>query len=151
MNLTRLRQLSFFGELFFQNTPIISGAAFQQLPKYGVVNFSGGDDAAAGLLAWQNPESVPILITRAGVNVETPSTAACTVSLGTAATPGLSANLMTGYSIAAAGAQTNLSAPGASGKADQVLPAGEYVTLSTASGASAGAVGQVVFEYILLA
>lgn len=151
MNLSSMNQLAIMGTLFFQKQPIINGAAFQQVPKIAVGSFVGGDDAAGGLFSWQNLENAPILILRAGISVQTASTAACTASLGTASSVASSANLMTGYSLATAQTGTNLSAPGASGTEDQLVAANSYVTLSTASGASAGAAGQVFIEYIILA
>jgi len=107
-------------------------------------------DTAAGILSWANPESVPVIVTGVLVDVTTQSSGACTISIGTSATGTTSsANLIDTLSVAAAGSFDNITDKGTNGKSRQRLAVGSYVTGSTASGASAGLVGNAYITYIV--
>ncbi|MEA2781439.1 MAG: hypothetical protein QOK29_2983 [Rhodospirillaceae bacterium] len=106
--------------------------------------------SAGGVLAWQNPESVAILITGLVVDVTTKSTGAGTASFGTAANGTTSsANLIDTLDVGtAAGTFDNNTDKGTLGKTRQRLATGSYVTGSQATGAVAGLVGNAYITYI---
>jgi hypothetical protein len=107
---------------------------------------------AGGVLAWQNPEGTPIMVTRLILDVTTPATGACTLDAGTAA-DGTTSNdgLLDGVDVGtAAGVFDNLGNAGSNGRARQRLAAGSYVTVSQASGAVAGLVGSALIAYVVL-
>jgi hypothetical protein len=105
---------------------------------------AAGVDTAGGLLAWANPEGQTILITEVYLNVTTIASAACTVSVGVAANgTTLNAGLITGQDV-----RTAVGCFTGAGKAQQCTSS-QFVTVSTASGASAGLVGNLYIGYIL--
>jgi hypothetical protein len=107
-------------------------------------------DTAGGVFAWANPEGVPIIITRVVLDVTTQSTGACTVDVGVAANgTTLNDGLIDGVSVAAAGLVDNLDNAGTNGRARQKVTAGQFVTGSVASGASAGLVGSAYVFYVV--
>ena len=98
--------------------------------------FTGGVDTGGGVLSIPNPESTPILITRGIINVTTAATGANSVEVGTASTAtGTGTNLISSQDVH--------SSTGAFGSSATtiLLPAGQFITISTASGASAGLAG----------
>jgi len=106
-------------------------------------------DAAAGVAAVANPENAPIIVTRLVLDIRTQSSAACTLDAGIAADAStLDDDLIDGVSVAAAGAKDNITDGGTNGKARQPWSASQYLTVSVASGASAGLVGEGYVEYI---
>lgn len=110
-------------------------------------------DTAGGIFSWQNPESTAILVLRLVFDIPTPATGALTIDAGTTAVSAttLSDNLIDGIDGHTAGGQfDNLLAAnaGTNGKTVQKLAAGGWVTGSTASGASAGLVGNAYLEYV---
>ena len=107
-------------------------------------------DTAGGIFAWANPENGAIIVERVYIDVTTHATAACTVDIGTTATSAttLSDNLIDGVDVGTATITTdNLQSPSTNGKQLQRLAAGKWVTASTASGASAGIVGNAWIQY----
>ena len=106
-------------------------------------------DTAGGVAAIANPEGVRCIIHRIVVDVTTASTAACTVDAGVAANATTSAdNLIDGLDVnAAAGVFDNITDKGTNGKARQAWGTTQYVTISKASGAAAGLVGNVYVHY----
>lgn len=107
---------------------------------------------AGGVLAWQNPEAGPIIVTRLILDVTTKATGACTLDAGTAAN-GTTSNdgLLDGVDVGtAAGTFDNLGNAGVNGRARQKLAAGQFVTVSQASGAVAGLVGTALIAYVVL-
>lgn len=107
-------------------------------------------DTGGGVLSWQNLTGGSIVVIRLDLNVTTKSTAASTVSAGTTVVSAttLSANLIDGLDVGtAAGQFSNLKNPGTLGKADQLLAAAGWVTISRASGACAGLVGFAYIHY----
>jgi hypothetical protein len=126
----------------------------QSAPRYGggkIVKIPlTANDGAAGIFAWTNTEPVAVLVRRVLVDVTAASSAACSISIGQAATPVLSANLIDTLSVAAAGSFDNITDKGTSGKTRQRVAPGQVVTGSTASGASAGLAGNVYLDYVLV-
>jgi len=105
-------------------------------------------DTGGGVLSWQNPLAVTIMITKILVDVTTHATGACTVDVGTTATSATtqSDNLADGVDVGtAAGTFSTSDQAGANGRTQQKLAAGKWLTISKDSGASAGLVG---FAYI---
>lgn len=103
-------------------------------------------DAAGGLAAVQNTTGHD-LIASAMVRVFTPV-------VGLAADVGVSASsssssdtLMDGVPLSSAGVRSSYDDGGASGRALRLWPAGEWVTASTSSGASAGLVARLLVEW----
>lgn len=110
-------------------------------------------DTGGGIFAWQNDEGAAIIVQRVLLDVTTVATAACTVDIGTTATNATTSsdNLIDGVDVnAATGVFDNITSAGSSGKSKQKLAAGKWVTGSKASGASAGLVGFVYIEYIVI-
>jgi hypothetical protein len=110
-------------------------------------------DTGGGVLAWQNPEAVSIIVHRLFLNVTTKATSACTVDAGTTATNATTSsdNLIDGLDIGtAAGLFDNLGDAGSNGKAKQLLAAGKWITVSKASGAAAGTIGFCYISYTLI-
>ena len=108
-------------------------------------------DTGGGVLAWVNPESVAIIITRITIDITTKSTAASTIDAGTTATSAATSsdNLIDGADAGAVEAVfDNYGDPGTNGKFKQKLAVGKWVTISRASGACAGLVGKAYIEYI---
>lgn len=103
-------------------------------------------DTAGGVFAFQNPLDVAVLVTKIHLVWTTPSSGACTVSAGVAANgTTLNAGLVSGQSVASAAGSVSSTVP-------KVMDANggsnDWVTVSVASGASAGLVGRVYIEYI---
>ena len=126
----------------------------QTVPRYG-----GGktvkipliaNDGAAGIFTWTNNEPVAVIVTKAVVDVTTNSSAACSISIGQAATAVLSNNLIDTLSVAAIGTFDNVTDKGTNGKSRQRVAPGQVVTGSTASGASSGLVGNLYLDYVLV-
>lgn len=101
-------------------------------------------DTAGGIAAWANPEGATIIVTNVILDVTTVATGACTVSAGVAANgTTLASNLISGQDVhSATGCFTS------AGKAARATSS-QFVTVSTASGASAGLVGNVYIAYII--
>jgi hypothetical protein len=97
------------------------------------------NDAAAGMVSWQNIAVYPVIVTRAILHVTTIAAAACTVSVGTATTAVLASNLISGQDVHSA-------TGGFFSSTGAVIAAGSFLTASTASGASAGIVGYLYVE-----
>ena len=107
-------------------------------------------DTAGGVLSVANPEGCDIIVTRLVLHVKTAATAACTVDagIGAGATTKYD-NLIDGLDVnAAAGAFDNVEDKGVNGKARQKWGAGEYLTISMATGAAADLAGYAYVEYI---
>lgn len=119
------------------------------------VPLAAGVDTAGGIFAWQNPEAVSIFIDRVQIDLTTVASAACTLDIGSTATNAttLSDNLIDGIDVhTATGEFDNMLAAnaGTNGLPTQKLASGKWVTGSTASGASAGLVGNAYITYHLV-
>jgi hypothetical protein len=104
----------------------------------------------AGVQAWQNPETVAIVIERVLLDRTTKSTGASTMDIGTTATSATTASdsLIDGVNSGAAEAiEDNLSDAGTNGKARQKLAAGKWVTFKEASGDATGLVANAYIHY----
>lgn len=113
----------------------------------------GATDTGGGVLAWQNPETSSIIITRIELDVTTKATAACTVDVGTTATNATTSsdNLVDGLDVGtAAGTFNNIDDKGTNGKSHQKLASGKWVTGSRASGAATGLVGYAYIHYFII-
>lgn len=112
---------------------------------------SAAADTAGAILSLANPEGADVVIKALIVNVTTASTGACTIDagVGTGATTKYD-TLIDGLSVATAGCYSNLKNAGTNGLATVIWPAASYLTISTASGAIAGAVGAAYVDYELL-
>lgn len=107
-------------------------------------------DTGGGILSWQNPAGVDIIIDRIVFDITTKSTGACTADIGTTPTSATTSsdNLMDGLDVGtAAGIFDNLGNAGTNGKTRQKLAAGKWVTGSMATGAAAGLVGNAYIYY----
>lgn len=103
-----------------------------------VARIQAGNDATAGTLAaLANPfGTLCYILGSSQLIVTTASTAACTVSVGVAANATtLSATLFSGISVAATGSTNSVLVPS--------WGATQFITASTATGASSGLVGLV--------
>jgi len=136
------RGIGLFGDLRVEGGRI--------LPRIARIAVTGGTDTGGGLFAWQPDDTDRVVIVdRVTLDVPTVATAACTVEVGTdSSATGASANLIDGLDVhSASGIFDNLGNGGTNGKTCQKLAAGDYVTGSVASGASAGLVAVVFVQY----
>lgn len=119
--------------------------------KIARIGITGGSDGGGGLTSFVNPEPVAIIITGAFLDVVTQSSAACSLSLGTTTTSATTSsnNLIDTASVAVVGLLDTITDKGTNGKSRQKLAAGGWVTLSTASGASAGLSATLYLRYIV--
>jgi len=115
----------------------------KQLPIVGVVATTGG-----AILAWANPENVPIIIDRVEIDVITKSTGAANISVGTAANGTTSsANLIDTYAIGGTEkVVTNMDDKGTNGKSVQKMSLSQFLTI-TGSATTAGLVATVNVHY----
>ena len=108
-----------------------------------VMRLQGPTDTAGGIAALANPFGTTVYV-MGGSNlvVTTQSTAACTVSIGPAANATtLAATVFSGISVAAAGQTNSVLVP--------AWTASQFMTASTATGASAGLVGFVALNLLV--
>lgn len=100
------------------------------------------------ILAWQNPEIVPIIVTRIEIDVLTKSTGAANISVGTAANGTTSsANLIDTYAIGATEkVVSNIDDKGTNGKATQKMALSDFITI-TGSATTAGLVANAYIHY----
>lgn len=120
---------------------------------YAQISVAGGTDTAGGLVAWLIPTTFTngVLVNEAILNVTTGSSGACSVSIGTAANGTTSsANLIDTLSVASTGTFDNYTDKGTNGKSRQKLTSGQYITMSTASGASSGLVATLTIGFVPL-
>ena len=106
-------------------------------------------DTGGGVLSVANPEGVELFVTRVLVDVTTPATGVCTVNAGIAAAATTSSdNLLDGLDVGTAAILAdNVGTPGTNGKAVQAWAANQFLTISMATGAAAGLVGNAYIEY----
>lgn len=109
----------------------------------GVAATTGG-----AILAWANPENVPIFIDRVEIDVQTKSTGAANISVGVAANGTTSAaNLIDTYAIGATEKMVNnIDDKGTNGKSVQKMTATQFLTI-TGSATTAGLVADVYVHY----
>lgn len=112
------------------------------------VALSNASDAAGGVLSLANPEGVDLIVTKIVLDVTTVATAACTLDAGcgSGATTKYD-NLVDGLDVnAATGAFGSPS--GTNGLPAMRWESNGYLTISTATGAVAGLVGNAYIEYM---
>lgn len=114
------------------------------------VALTAGVDTGGGVLSLSNPEEADLIVTRIMLDLTTPASAACTVDAGISSGETTSAdNLLDGLDVnAAAGVFDNIENQGTNGKAAVKWNSNQYLTISRASGASAGLVGNAYIEYV---
>ena len=129
-------------------TQIVVDDPTQRFEYSPVVQIAGGTDTAGGLGSWQNTIGVSVIVHNLFINITAIATAACTLSAGETATNAttLSSNLISGGNVHALGVIGNYSASIGAGQG-VVVPAGAWITFSTASGASAGLVATAYIDY----
>lgn len=117
---------------------------------------TGGVDTAGGILALANLETVASTIIRIFVLVSTVATAACTLDIGLAANgTTLNDTLIDGLDVHTGPApiwfdtETGASVLGTNGVLLQPWAANKVLTVSTASGASAGLAGAIYVCYFM--
>ncbi len=125
-----------------------AGPAGSAVPRFNSgstleFNVAGGADSAGGVFSWQNTLGYDIRITGFQLTVSTKSTGACTVSAGQTAVSGTtsSSNLMNGRAVGTGQGCLN------GGGLSAVCKQNEWLTISRASGASAGLVGMASFDF----
>ena len=121
--------------------------------KVGVKAITGAA-LHAGVLAWQNPEAVAIIVLREWLDITTQSTGASTIDSGVTPTSATTSSdtLLDGVSGAAVAVFDSMNAAldsGANAKA-QKLAAGKWVTIAEASGDVTGLVANLYIEYCLV-
>ena len=107
--------------------------------------------SAGGVAAVPNPEGVRVYVKRVLIDITTQTSGACTLDAGIAANATtLSDTLIDGASAASVATLDNGKDGGTNGKLGQVWGPTQYVTVSQASGAIAGIVGNLIIEYVIL-
>lgn len=107
-------------------------------------------DTGGGIASILNPEGVDLIINRLVLDVTTPATGACTADagVGSGATTKYD-NLIDGVDVGTAAILAdNIKDIGVNGKQILKWPAGEYLTVSMATGAAAGLVGNYYVDYM---
>lgn len=127
------------------------GVQRDEVSKYAGFWIKGSlvaSDAAAGVLSEENTYSTDLIITRFLLFVTTPSTGACVIDVGQKSTEISGDDLLDGISVAAAGIFDNIADKGTNGSSRRKWGAGEFLTGSMASGATAGLVGTYAIHVI---
>jgi hypothetical protein len=116
------------------------------------VALTGGTDTAAGIASIANPCGVALWIDEFLLVESHIATGACTLDIGQGSSAStLYDTLIDGidvHSTAAPAGWTNYSAPGTNGLTGIYWPSANFITISTASGASAGFTGIAIIQYI---
>lgn len=121
-----------------------------QVTRVAKMALTAGTDTAGALGAWQNNTGDDVIVSRLEIDVTTIATAACTVNAGqTSSSATTSAdNLIDGLDVhTGTGIFDNINDQGTDGKSRQKVAVGDWVTFSTASGASAGLVANAYLHY----
>lgn len=124
-----------------------------QIKKTVAIPITGGTDTAGGVGSWVNTENAAVIVNRVTLDVTTKATSACTLDIGYTATSATTSadNFIDGVDVGTAtGTFDNINDAGTNGKSLKRIAVGKWITLSTASGASAGLVGTLYIEYVAL-
>lgn len=107
-------------------------------------------DAGGGVLSLANPEGVDLFVTRVVLDVTTAATAACTVDAGCGASASTKYDtLIDGLDVnTAVGTFDNIENQGTNGKSVVRWESDQYLTISKATGAAAGLVGNAYIQYV---
>lgn len=145
-------------------TPVITaingatlGATNDRAVKVGVKALTGAAIHAGtgGVVAWQNPESVAIIILRVWLDLTTVATGACTLDIGVTATSATTTSdtLLDGIDAnAAVGVFDSMNAAldsGANALA-QKLASAKWVTIDEKTGDATGLVANLYVEYVMV-
>lgn len=105
---------------------------------------------AGGVLAWENPEADAIMVHSLILDIRTASTGASTIDAGVAADgTTLSDTLIDGGNSNAIGV-LNSANGGTNGRMARKVAAGEFVTISQASGDVTGLIGTAYISYSVI-
>lgn len=121
-----------------------------RLPKVIKAGSLAAVDTGGGVLSWQNTEeSAQIFVFAVTLNVTTAATGVCTVDVGVASGATTSDDsIIDGLDIGtAAGVFSNYN--DANGTGGALVADNSYVTISVATGASAGLVGSAYIHYFV--
>jgi len=145
--------LAFTAAQFNQVMAAFGAVTFDRAVKVAIKPLVGAT-IHAGVVAWQNPEAVSIVITRAIVDVTTVATGAAKLDIGTTATNATTAsdNLIDGIDVnAATGLLGQADGDGTTNsKLQQKLAAGKWVTVKEISGDATGLAGNLYVHYHLV-
>jgi hypothetical protein len=127
-----------------------AGAAFSRVEKVAVVNLTANAGATnGGVLAWANPEGVPIVVTRLLVNISDAAAESETIDFGVAASATTAAaNLIEDLDADVAGFFCNIKDGGTGGKAAMPMISTDFLT-GTASDALTSFAGKAYIHYVL--
>lgn len=134
-------------------TPKKSGAAARVGRGASVMSYAfalaGIADSGGGIASVANPEGIALIVEGLILDVTTKATGACTADAGIAANgTTLNDTLIDGVDVGtAAGTFDDQKNAGTNGAGARRWGATEYLTVSTASGASAGLVGTGYVKY----
>ena len=134
-----------------------SPIAFDRTEKFVKVDVNGDNLAVAtsATLGWKNPESDPVLVTRAILDVTTVATGACTLDVGITATSISTASdtLLDGVDVNAATAVFDSADAGLDSGANdmaQKVGIGKFVTFTEKTGDAEGLRGSLYIGYIVI-
>lgn len=150
--------LSFTAAQFNQVMAAFGTVTFDRAIKVARTALTGAAIHAGtgGVIAWQNPEAVSILILDVRLAVTTVSTGACTLDIGTTATSATttSDNIFDGLDATTTApvyySMSDASLDTATNIGIKPLAAGKWVTIDEKTGDATGLVGVLYVEYILV-
>jgi hypothetical protein len=121
-----------------------------RIEKIAVVDLTANpDDSDGGVLAWANPEGVPIVVTRLLVNISDASGGAGTINFGVAADATTASDtLIDGTDAEVAGFVCNIKNAGTNGKSAATMSATQFLT-GTASAPLTTFAGTAYIHYVL--
>lgn len=140
-------------------TPIVDGVTYSAFNErqliIAVEPFTGAQIHAGtgGVVAWQNPEGVDIIVQKALLDLTTQSTGACTLDIGVTATSATTTSdtLLDGIDVNAATGLFDSSDPALDSGANahaQVVAAGKWITVDEKTGDATGLVANLIVFYI---
>lgn len=149
--------LSFTAAQFNQVMAAFGTVTFDRAPKVAVTSLTGAAIHAGtgGVVAWQNPEAVSILVQRVILNLTTVATGACTLDVGCTAVSATTTSdtLLDGIDAnGAIGVFDSMNAAldsGANANA-QLLAAGKWITIDEKTGDATGLVAKLYVQYITI-
>jgi hypothetical protein len=117
------------GEILASAEELNDAGRFSRNQRVAQGNLASGN-ANAFSFAWENPETVPIIVTRVIINVTTAGgTALSVINVGSAAdATTTSDNLIDGADLNAVAVYDNIDDQGANGESKQIVDVGEFVT-----------------------
>lgn len=140
-----------------KSVPADSGVYSDRAVRVGVKALTGLaiHDGSGGVVAWQNPESVSIIIQRAVLDLTTVSTGACTLDVGVTEVSATTTSdtLLDGIDANAATAvfdSMNAALDGGANAKAQKLASGKWVTIDEKTGDATGLVGNLYIYYTIL-